>query len=161
MRAFNFSEEDIQAFAHERYHHPHPLVQQKMEVLWLKSRGETHTRIAVLAGVSRSTVQRHLSEYLQGGIDQLRTIPWKGQTSDLVKHQKSLEEHFREKPPQTIAEACSRIETLTGVCRKPTQVRAFLKNRLGMRFRKAAAIPVPPKKSPEEHAQIQVDFLKG
>jgi hypothetical protein len=39
MRTFCFSEEELKAIEHERYHHPHPHVQRKMEVLWLKSHG--------------------------------------------------------------------------------------------------------------------------
>ena len=33
-----FTEGDIKALNYERYHHPHPRVQRKMEALWLKSR---------------------------------------------------------------------------------------------------------------------------
>ena len=43
-------------------------------------------------------------------------------------------------PPATVAEAAEKIAELTGVRRKPTQVRQFLK-RLGMAPRKVAAIP--------------------
>jgi hypothetical protein len=37
-------------------------VQQKMEVLWLKSQGCTHEDIARLAAVSRRSAQRYLDE---------------------------------------------------------------------------------------------------
>jgi hypothetical protein len=40
-----------------------------------------------------------------------------------------------------------------------TQVRSFLKGQLGLRYRKVAAIPVPPKKTIEEHAREQARFL--
>jgi hypothetical protein len=40
-----------------------------------------------------------------------------------------------------------------------TQVRTFLKTHLGLRYRKVAAIPVPPKKTIEEHAHEQARFL--
>jgi hypothetical protein len=36
MRQITFSEADVQAIAHERYHHPDPRVQRHMEILWLK-----------------------------------------------------------------------------------------------------------------------------
>ena len=39
MRELTFSVEDLKAVDHDRYHHPHPRVQRKMEVLWLKSHG--------------------------------------------------------------------------------------------------------------------------
>jgi hypothetical protein len=34
MRTITFTEEDRKALAHDRYHHPDPRVQRKMEVLW-------------------------------------------------------------------------------------------------------------------------------
>jgi len=39
MRIVAFGPEILDAIRHDRYHHPHPRVQQKMEVLWLKSKG--------------------------------------------------------------------------------------------------------------------------
>lgn len=45
-----FTEEDIKALKYERYHHPHPRVQRKIEALWLKSQGEPHNKIAQLTG---------------------------------------------------------------------------------------------------------------
>jgi DNA-binding NarL/FixJ family response regulator len=66
MREFTFSDEDRKAIDDDRYRHPHPHVQRKMEVLWLKSHGLPHQRIADLAGVSLRTVQRYLNQYLEG-----------------------------------------------------------------------------------------------
>jgi hypothetical protein len=39
-------------------------------------------------------------------------------------------------------------------------VRASLKTHLGLRYRKVAAIPVPPKKTIEDHAQEQARYLQ-
>src|SRR5262245_11701522 len=72
MREFTFSDEDRKAIATDRYHHPHPHVQRKVEVLWLKSHGLPHRQIADLAGVSLRTVQRHLDDYLEGGLKEAR-----------------------------------------------------------------------------------------
>jgi hypothetical protein len=66
MRHFTFSPEVLAAIRHDRYHHAHPRVQQKMEVLWLKSQGCTHEDIARLAAVSRRSVQRYLDEFAEG-----------------------------------------------------------------------------------------------
>jgi transposase len=41
-----------------------------------------------------------------------------------------------------------------------TQVRHFLKDQLGLRWRKTGAIPVPPKETVEEHARRQAVFLR-
>ena len=46
MLQLTFSEADKQALHYERYHHPHPRVQQRMEALWLKSQGVPHHQIA-------------------------------------------------------------------------------------------------------------------
>ena len=72
MRAVTFTESDLQAIKHDRYHHPDPHVQRKMEVLWLKSHDLPHEQISALAGVSLRTVGRYLDDYLAGGLAQLR-----------------------------------------------------------------------------------------
>ena len=160
MRRFQFTDEESQAIAKERFYHPNPRVQRRMEILWLKQHGETHQRIAELAGTSRRTVQRVLDVFAEGGLEAVRQFHEKGRVNALAPHRQSLEEEFRQRPPKVVAEACDRIERLTGVRRQPTQVRLFLRETLGLRWRKVAAIPVPPKKSVEEHAAIQADFLK-
>lgn len=160
MRSFQFSEEELQTIARERFQHPDPLVQRRMEILWLKAHGETHTRIAVLASVGRATVQRVLDLYWDGGLDAARNLNWHQPTSALETHRQTIEASFQEQPPHTVGEACDRIFQLTGVRRKETQVRRFLRDTLGLRWRKVSAIPVPPKKSVEEHAANQADFLK-
>ena len=51
MIKINFSEQDLKTIEYERFNHPIPLVQRRMEVLWLKSQGLPHKQIAKLAGV--------------------------------------------------------------------------------------------------------------
>jgi transposase len=159
MREFTFTKDDLKAIGHDRYHDPHPLVQRKMEVLWLKSHGLPHQQIADLAGVSLRTVQRYLDEYLEGGLKLVRRCKWRGPKAELLQHEQSIQEYFWDHPPPTIKQAAKVIEEQTGVRRGLTQVRAFLKTHLGLRHRKVAAIPVPPKKTIEEHARDQAVFL--
>jgi transposase len=158
---YSFPEPVVEEIAHARYHHPDPRVQERMAILWLKSKKEPHGRIAELADVSRSTVQRTLRIYAAKGLDGIRSFGWKGQPSALTPHATTIEEEFRKHPPHTAHEAARRIEQLTGVRRKPSRVRKFLKDDLGMKCLKVAPIPVPPKKTVEEHARTQADFLKG
>lgn len=130
MPAFAFPSEDLDAIRHDRFHHPHPRVQLKMEVLWLKGRGLPHAEIASLAGTSLRSVQRFLAEYRQGGLDRVRTLNWRGRaTNELSPHRESLEAYFLEHPPRSVLEAQAAIERLAGVRRGLTQVRAFLKRR--------------------------------
>jgi transposase len=128
MTRFTISETDQQALLKERYEHPHPRVQRRMEVLWLLSQGLLSDEAARLAGVSPATGDRYVALFRQGGLEALRELNWgKSTTSELVAHRDSLEESFRRNPPHTVAEARQRIKDETGIERKPTQVRAFLK----------------------------------
>jgi transposase len=129
MRTFPISPEDLDAIRHDRFHHPHPRVQLKMEVLWLKGRGLPHVEIATLAGTSVRSVQRFLGEYRDGGLDRVRTLGWRGKPNELAAHRESLEAHFLEHPPRSVLEAQAAIERIAGVKRGLTQVRAFLKRR--------------------------------
>jgi transposase len=131
MREFSFSEEVLAQIRHDRYHHPHPRVQRKMGVLWLKSRGLTHADIAEFADVSPRSVQRYLDEFEQAGLDRIRRLNWQGKACELDEHQQSLEDYFIEHPPRSAREAQEAIERLTGVRRGLSQVRAFLKKKLG------------------------------
>ena len=157
---YSFSEAEVEAIASERYRHPDPRVQERMEILWLKYQGETHERLGELANLSRSTVQRTLRIYAAKGLEGIRSFGWKGQPSALTPHRATIEEAFRRHPPHTASDAARQIEELTGVRRQPSRVRKFMKEDLGMRCLKVAPIPVPPKKSVEEHAQTQAAFLK-
>ena len=160
MRIITFTSDDRGALAYDRYHHPDPRVQRKMEVLWLKSHGLSHDDIATYADVSLRTVQRYLDDYIEGGLSQLRRFGWHQPQSTLVEHEDSLEEYFLKHPPRSAKQAQAIIAEQTGIRRGLTQVRHFLKDRLGLRWRKTGAIPVPPKKTVEEHARDQARFLQ-
>jgi len=116
-----------EALNYERYHHPVPLVQRRMEVLWLKSHGLPHTQIAQLAGVSENTMRDYFGLYEEGGLEKLKEIPIHHPASALDTHHTSLEAYFRANPPASIKEAQSEIAALTGIKRSETQVREFLK----------------------------------
>ena len=131
MRRFTFPPTILDEIRHERYHHPHPRVQQKMEVLWLKSQGLTHAVIANLADVAPRTVQRYLDEFEEGGLERICRIPWAGKPNELEAHHQSLEAYFAEHPPRSVCEAQQAIKILTGIERGLSQVRAFLKKNLG------------------------------
>jgi transposase len=130
MRVFTFSPAVVAEIRYERYHHPHPRVQRKMEVLWLKSQGLTHAEIGNLADVSPRSVQRYLDEFEEGGLARLCRLGWKGTRSELDDHQRSLEDYFLEHPPRSTREAQEAIEQQTGIRRGLSQVRAFLKKKL-------------------------------
>jgi len=160
MRSIIFTADDRRALARDRSHHPDPRVQRKMEVLWLKSHGLNHDQIAAYADVSRRTVQRYLDQYIAGGLPRLRQGQWHRPQSSLAEHRASLEEYFAKHPVRSAKQARAIIEQRTGIRRGLSQVRHFLKDHLGLRWRKTGTIPVPPKKTVAEHAREQAAFLR-
>jgi transposase len=160
MRHFEFSQSVMDEIQRDRFNHIDPLVQRRMEVLLLKAHGQPHAMIAKMADMSRATVQRILDLYETGGLAAVRTFHWKSPVSALTPHRPLLEAEFTARPPHTVGEACERIEQLTGVRRRPTQVREFLRDTMELRWRKVAAVPVPPKLTLPEHTARQADFLK-
>jgi len=132
MIRIEFSQEIIDKLDYERYHHPSPTVQKKMEVVYLKSRGMSHKEMCRICRISKTTLTTYLKQYLDGGMEGLKTLRYKGQPSALLEHKHTLEAYFKEHLPRTTAEAQDIIEQLTGIKRSPTQVRVFLK-RMGMK----------------------------
>jgi transposase len=151
-----FTEKEVQALNYERYHYPHPMVQRRMEVLWLKSQGLVHKEIARLAGVSPNTVREYLRMYQEGGIEKLKELHFYRPQSELEAHKTTLEAHFREHPPATVKEAMHEIEELTGIKRSESQVRHFLKG-MGLKLRKVGM--VPSKADPDEQATYKAEKL--
>lgn len=122
-----FAPEIIEILNYERYHHPVPMVQRRMEVLWLKSQNLPHALIAKLGRVSENTMRDYFQLYEQGGIENLKQFNYHGQKSLLNEHIISLEQYFKDHPARSIKEAQNKIEELTGIKRSPTQVRLFFK----------------------------------
>jgi transposase len=152
MIKIEFSDQDLKTIEHERFHHPVPRVQHRMEVLWLKSQNLSHKQIAKLAGVSDNALTKYLRLYQQGGLDQIRKVNFYRPKSQLEKHSESIEPFFREHPVASLNEAVAKIEALTGIRRSKTQVRVFLRN-LGMRPRKVGSLPADA--DPDEQAQFK------
>jgi transposase len=140
------TQEEQRIVNEERTSHPHPRIREKMLVLWLLHCGLTRQKAAEVAGVGRATVQRYLAAFRDGGLDGLRQWDVKGAASELAAYRDLIRQSFEQAPACTIAEACERLYQLTGLRRGPTQVRKFLRD-LGLKWQRARAIPVPPKKT--------------
>ncbi len=140
MINIDFIEEEREALHYERYHHPHPRVQKKMEVLWLKSLNYPHKEIRKIAKISKTTLCCYLKDYQKGGIEKLKELNFHQPESELNKHAITIEEYFDKHPPISIKEAMSKIEILTGIKRGETQIRTFL-NKIGMKCRKVGMLP--------------------
>jgi transposase len=135
-----FTEADIEALRYWRFHHPDPRVQVRLEALYLRSQGVANGEIQRWCGISKASFQRYLMIYVSGGIDALKRIEHYRPHSELHSHRSTLEAAFAQDPPATVAEAAVRIAAVTGIERKPTQVRQFLRS-LGMKPLKVGMIP--------------------
>lgn len=154
MITLTFTEAEVAALHYERYHHPHPRVQQKMEALYLKSQDLPHALIARLVGVCETTLRAYFQDYQEGGIERLKQLNFYQPQSALAPHAASLEEHFRAHPVATIAQAQAVIEQHTGIKRSPTQVRHFLRS-LGLQRRKVGVIPAKADSAQQETFKTQ------
>ncbi len=84
MIRIKFGEEDIEALRFERYHNPSARIQQKMEALYLKSKGLPHSEICRICEISKTTLITYLREYQKGGIDTLKSeTKYKGELKEV------------------------------------------------------------------------------
>ena len=74
MLRLTFTEEEVKELHYQRYHHPHPRVQMKMEAVLLKAKGVPHHQIASCVGVCENTVRSYLEQYQTGGIEALKQL---------------------------------------------------------------------------------------
>lgn len=140
MIHINFTNNEIDALFKERFSHPHPHVQKKMDSLYFKSIGISHNQICDILRITRATLGKYLKEYAKGGIEKVKEINFYKPQSKLDEHVTTIKKHLENTPPATIAEAQNKIEKLTGIKRSPTQIRAFLK-RIGMKCLTTGTIP--------------------
>jgi transposase len=135
-----FTAEDIETLRTQRFAHPHPLVQLKMEAVFLRSQGLRQEEILRICDISKATYYRYLNEYREGGVQRLKQLHRHPPKSEMQEHRGTLEAYFVAHPPASVAEACAKIQELTGLERQLTQVRAFLHS-LGLKPRKVGSIP--------------------
>lgn len=157
MIQIEFSKTEQETLSYERYHHDHPRVRQKMEVLWLKSQGMNVSEVSRLADVSPATAYRYIADYQEGGVEQLKELNFYRPESELTAYKELLADHFRQEPPATIKEASHVIETLTGLKRSEPQIRQFLLT-LGLKRRKVGMIPA--KADPVEQERFRLEELE-
>jgi len=120
MIKISVSPEDMTLVKSLRFNHPHPRVQLRMEVLWLKCRGLSHQQICAIAEVSPNTLRQYLRLYQEGGIEKLKQVNFNQPKSALGEHRNTFENYFQEHPVASIPEAITIIEQQTQLRRQPT-----------------------------------------
>lgn len=135
MVRINFTEEEVRQLRKERFNHPHPRVQLRMDALLLKSQGLEHRKICKILGVCHDTLTGYLREYQSGGIEALKKLNSYRPKSKLEDYRETLEEEFKNNPPATVKHAVARIKELTGIERSEVQVGKFLKKNRAEAFK--------------------------
>ena len=140
MLTLNLSEAEIQKLNYERFHYPSPIVQKRMHVMYMKSKGYSHNEISDVMDVHPNSVTNFIKLYNQSGLEGLQTLNYTGRESELEKFEDTIEAEFEKHPPLSSKQAADTIYKMTGISRCPTQIREFMK-RIGMSFLKLGHIP--------------------
>jgi hypothetical protein len=107
--------------------------------------------------INGNTLRSYFKEFNSGGIAQLKEVKFYRPQSDLQEFSGTIEDYFQANPPKSIGEAAAKIKELTGIERKETQIRKFLKN---MGFRHLKVGTVPAKALTEEKKTSNTNFWK-
>ena len=137
-----FTEEMRERLRHERIHHPHPRVRQRLEALYLKSDGLIASGDLRERGHHQADPDWLPAVVSERGLDGADDLPVPPGPRRLAPHEGVIVAAFARHPPATLAEARTRITELTGIERSPAQVGKVLKQ-FGPRRRKTGAMPGP------------------
>lgn len=157
MIKIHFSEQAVTHLRHASIDHPHPRIRRKATALLLKSQEIPHHAIGATLGISGNTLRQYMRDYLDGGLDKLTTIRFKGSTSELAPFEKHIRNYVEQTPPHSIRQARHDIATLTGISLSKEQVRRYLRG-LGVRCRKVSGVPARADiAAQEEFKKMQLD----
>ena len=110
--------------------------------------------ISQIVGVSERQVRNYHKIHEKQGVFALTNNSRHRPVSELKAFEDIIWENLSASPVATAREACERIESLTGIRRSPTQVRAFMHS-IGLKPLKVAAVPA------KADPVAQADFLKA
>jgi len=100
----------------------------------------SNVTIGAIIGIHPNSVSNYIKIYTVEGFEGLCKTNYQPQKSRLEAYSLSIIDDFTRNPICSINQAISRIKELTGIERKPTQIKAFL-HRHGFVYLKMAAIP--------------------
>jgi transposase len=137
----NLSETEIQQLNYERYYYPCPMVQKRMEAVYITYTADlTQEMAGQICGLHRNMVRHWVRRYEAEGIEALYENNYGTNRSKLDHYAESILDFFKRQPPMNSNEAKVRIEEMTGINRSPSQIRVFMK-RHGLRYIKTGHVP--------------------
>lgn len=141
MLTLKFSEEEIQRLKYEKDFNLCSRIRKRSHAIYLKMSHEmSNEAIGRIVCCHRNSIIRWIKSYQSGGISSLLETHYYYPESSLEQHKDIIGESLNNSPVQSVNEAILRIEEVTGIIRKPTQVRAFLLKH-GYRYRKMGQMP--------------------
>lgn len=141
MLRINLSQAEIERLSYERYYYPCPIVQKRIQAVFIKATTEfSDIEAGQISGLHRHSVNHWVRAYQSGGFESLCQYNYGTNKSELEKHSGSILKSFTERPPMSAREAKVRIEEMTGISRSPSQIRTFMKHN-GLRYIKTGHIP--------------------
>jgi len=154
MITLDISEQDREAIA-EELDDPEidPRIRRKLMTIHMHGLRVPHAKIAATLNISDDTVTNHVKLYRDEGLAGLVENRHYKPTSSVEPFLGQIERSFAETPVATAGEGAERIELISGIRLSDSQARRIMV-RLGMKFRKCAA--VPGKADP----QMQFAFLE-
>jgi len=129
-----------------------PRDKRKLMTLRMHDLNVPHSAIAAILNISDDTVTNYLKGYEQGGLAGLLENKYYQPSSRVEPYFEAIKESLDEEPVATTKEGAARIEKISGIALSEDQARRIMK-RLGLQYRKAAAVPGNP------DGQMQFDFL--
>jgi len=97
MLRMTFTESEVKVLHYQRFHHPHPRSQQKMEALLLKAKGLPHHQIAAYLDICENTLRQYFKQYQAGGVAALKQLNYHLPSSDLVLLAATLEYKWKKR----------------------------------------------------------------
>lgn len=154
MIKLEIPEEDMEALAEELDDpETEPRIFRKLMAIRMHGLGVPHAKIAGALNVSDDTVTNYIKLYRDEGLGGLVENRYYKPTSSVEPFLGQIELSFTDTPVATASEGAERIESISGIRLSDSQARRIMV-RLGMKFRKCAA--VPGKADP----QMQFEFLQ-
>jgi len=159
MYSPDISQADAVSAKYYKKHASNTTIRDRMNVIYLRSKGLGPGACALAAAVSANSVTRWTKAYQKDGLEALLSIAYYRPQSDLHGFVEVIRSDFENNPPRSIGEARKRIYQLTGLRRGITQIRKFIKSVLKFRYRKHRPLP-GGKRTMAELIELQADFIK-
>lgn len=153
MIRLELSDEDREAIA-EELDDPEiePRMHRRLMTVRLHDLRVPHRAVAQALNLSDDTVTNYLKLYRDSGLPGLMENRSYRPSSSVEPWLEGFRESFRDKPVATASEGAARMEEISGIRLSDAQARRIMV-RLGLRFRKTAAVPGGC------DVQLQFDFL--